>query len=929
MRLALVLVVAPALLLAYPAGAQVAVDQTEAQPSPVEAAPVAPKVEAEKPSVVRPPVVRWAPRPRVRVQAQRHQPVQRPLPSSSKTSAPGREGMAPIKIVVPTAEAASAGAATLAIPAEAAAPVLLPDPETTTPELPAAKMPVQAVPVSDAQARPAPASAGPTADTVWLEPVAGTAMPTILLKTEPDVGLAAFRSGAETVVVLDAPVDFQAPAKGLDPAFAQFTSRRTQDATVIRIPMASGTLRLARNARGWLLMAGSPPDTAASIIPRLIKNGPDTASIQFTVSEPSSVVTVLDPQTGDQLLVGTQGAVGQAIPNAWQQAKFSLRPTLQGIVVVATSDDMRLRRGGDGFTLSAGPLADSSIIQDAAKQEDASAPIAGAVSRLFDIPNGSAADLIHELDDRVGAAGDAHALARSEPRLRVAAAMLALGMDVEAQSVIDVAAAADPTLMDKRRAIGLRAVASVLAGRFEDANGLADPRLSGSTEIELWRAYLQAAKGEATAKDARSLSVGLPLVLAYPRPLRDRMLPTVLETMALNGQAEAVQTALRTLPPDRTLDLVRGMVLEMTDQTAAALQAYDRLVDSPDRLRRYKAQMRAAELRIKTGELDARAGADVLDRALFGWRGAKQELALRIRIAGLRRQTGQWQQALAVLREGRDAFPDDHAQLDRELATTFIGFITNDAVRNLTPAEFVAIYDKNIGLVQDVAWNEQVGTDLVDRLIGLGLQGRAEPIMTRLVAQSTDPIRRVVLGTRLSDLRMSTDDPSGAIAALADTAPPSGIALNPAVMEARQLLYAHAEAARGNTDSALGMLNTLGTAKADVARADIYASRKDWPQVVAALTAWEHKETATTDLTDQQRAVVTQLVSAATLSGNTAALEQVAATYGPAMAKGSSAALFRVLTSAPVRENADLPRAFEEIQLARQLPGKLDAMGTP
>jgi plasmid stability protein len=201
--------------------------------------------------------------------------------------------------------------------------------------------------------------------------------------------------------------------------------------------------------------------------------------------------------------------------------------------------------------------------------------------------------------------------------------------------------------------------------------------------------------------------------------------------------------------------------------------------------------------------------------------------------------------------------------------------------------------------------------------------------MERLVGQSTDPVQRARLGVRLADLRMTLDDPDGAIAALAATAPPADAATGRAMMEARQLLYAHAESERGNKDAALAMLSTLQTAKADAARADIYTARKDWPQTVAALTAWEHKAILTAELTGEQQAMVMRLAVAATLSEDTATLERVAGTYGAAMAKGRSAGFFRVLTAAPVRDKADLPRAFQEIQLTRALAGNPDGLENP
>jgi hypothetical protein len=768
----------------------------------------------------------------------------------------------------------------------------------------------------------ATASPIPLPGAIRIEPVAGSE-PTILLRTDTDVGLAAFRVGSDTLLVLDSPILFLAPGADLDPAFAKLISHRTQDATVIRIPFAPAALRLARTTRGWLITAGAPLDESASIKPALIKGESDVSNILLRAAEPSRVITVLNPQTGDRLLVGTLATSGQAVPKEWRQTQFSLLPTLQGVVVAAISDDIRLRRETDGFVLSTGLQAD----RPGVRQKALDAPIAEPISKLFDIPDGTTREIADNLNERIRAAGNAHALARSHPRLRVAEAMLALGMDVEAQAVIDVAAAADPALMDLPRAIGLRAVASTLAGRFDDAKPLAEKRLTGSTEIVFWRAFLQVAEGETSAEDAQSLSDGLPLVLAYPAPLRDRLIAGTLEAMVLNGQAEAAQAVLNTLPDDRRLDLARGMVLEMADQPADALKAYDQVAARGDRLARYKALVRAAELRIKGGQFDARAGADALDRALFGWRGAKQELSLRQRIGDLRCQAGQWREALTELRDGREIFPEERAQLDRKMASIFMTLLHDDASRHLPPSDFVAFYDQNLDIVQDISWTEKTGTDLVERLVGLDLQGRAEPVMARLVTQSTDPVRRAVLGARLALLRMTTDDPTGAIAALAATVPPANTAVDVGVMQARQLLYARGESQRGNKDAALAMLDNLDTADADEVRSEIYAARKNWRLTVSSLIALEHKQILTANLTDAQRAIVMRLAVAATLGADSTTLARLADTYGAAMAKGSSASLFRLMTSAPARGTADLPRAFEDIKLAKQLDVLMGSAG--
>ena len=768
---------------------------------------------------------------------------------------------------------------------------------------------------------------------VTIEGVPGTATPTILLRTAQDVGAAVFRAGPDILVVLDAPVEYRPPVAGLEPMFRQMAIRQTQDATVIRLPMASDLIRLARSPRGWLVTAAAAKDMVAGIVPQLVEDGPDRVSLHLPMTAPSRVVSLTDPELGGHLLVGTQNVSGQAITTRRTQVQFTLRPTLQGVVVATQSDDLQMRRDAGGFTLTAGPHAGNAILSSD-ERRNADARLATPMSRLFDIPNDAVTNLLRRVDRQTRDAADAPALARSTPRIALAETLVGLGMGVEAQAVLDVAMADDPRLRDESRVIGLHAAGALLARRDPDGAALADPRLDGTTEIELWRALLKVANHQAGARDVHQLVAGLPLLTSYPPGLRNRLLPQALETMALNGETAAAQAALRPLEGEPTLDLTRAIVLEAAGRTDEALQAYDRVASQANRLPRYQAMVRAVELRLRSGKIDAGEAVGALDHALFGWRGAQQELELRIRIAGLHRQLGQWREALAVLREGLAALPDDHGALDHEMAATVEALFTGDAANHLAPAEFVALYDGNADTIRSIPWTERDGMPLVDRLVGLGLPGRAEPMLVQILARTGDPGRRAALGARLAMLRLGTGDPSGAIQALSDTAPGTDTTADPAVMTARQMLYARAEDARGNNEAALRMLGAIGTAEADEARADIQGNRGDWPGAVAALADLERKRIGggngpATLLTPDQQALVMRLTVAATLAADDATVARVAASYGPAMEKGVSAPMFRLMTSAPVRNMSDLPRAYQEIKVAQQARAQISGEAHP
>ena len=759
-----------------------------------------------------------------------------------------------------------------------------------------------------------------------IEPVTDAAEPTILLRTNLGVGAAAFRIGPEIMIVLDTPIEFQARGAYLEPTFAKLSSRHTQDATVIRIPLGPNTLRLVREPRGWLITAGPPGDGITNIYPQLIKTGSNAAIVRLGMAAASRVVVVMNPQTGERLLVGTQNVAGQAVTIEQSLDQFRLIPTLQGVAVAAASDDVWLHRDNDGFLLSAGSHTDNVAVAPSEVKEPNSPP-STSTPKLFNFTNEPIEVLRHRLGERMQAVSATSSPNRSAPRLRLAETMVALGLDVEALTVLAIAGADDPAVLSVPRAIGLRGIAAILAGRLDDAAILSDPRLGGTTEIELWRALLQVAKGQPSPKDAHSLFSGMSVLLAYPRSLRDRLLPGALEAMATNGEAQMAQATLRALPDDRDLDLARGMVFEATDQATAALHIYDDVAARSARLPRYKALVRAAELRMKMGELDATAGADILDRTLFGWRESKYEIPLRLRIAELRKQAGQWKGALGVLRDGRLAFPEERARLDPAAAAIFSAMLDDETTRQMPTTAFVTLFDQNLDIVRDMQLTEPVGLQLVDRLDQLDMLGRAQPVMVRLVAQSTDPARRANLGARLASLRLTLNDATGAIAALSATVPPTNTPPEPNLRETRELLYARAESQRGNDDVALSMLNTLGTAEADEVRANIYIARGDWGKTVAALTALERKRISSGPLTNEQQAIVMLLTVAATRGGDQMTLDRVAGQYAAAMATGSSAPLFLLLTSPPVRGIGDLPRAIEEIQQLSKLPASLAAAG--
>ena len=292
--------------------------------------------------------------------------------------------------------------------------------------------------------------------------------------------------------------------------------------------------------------------------------------------------------------------------------------------------------------------------------EDAAAADANDFSRRFDFPALPTEALFRRMQANVVSAAAAPPQDRAGPREGAAEAMLALGLGAEAQSILTLAAAEDARALTDGRLPGLTAIAALLAGRPAEAAGIEDPALTGTDEVALWRAVRAAMLQEGSPEAAPAFAAALPLLLAYPAALRDRLLPLAAETMALAGLPEAVGRLVSRRPDDRRLDLARALLLDGAvrrpdGDPTAALAAYAKVVDGPDRLARARAAGNAVELQFATGRLAAGPAADALDKLLYAWRGDGREIAMRLRVAGLRQLAGAWRPALALLREIRSA----------------------------------------------------------------------------------------------------------------------------------------------------------------------------------------------------------------------------------------------------------------------------------
>jgi hypothetical protein len=777
---------------------------------------------------------------------------------------------------------------------------------------PAPLMPVEVVRAAPALGLAATLSEGdPTA------PVALT------LPFGPTSGAAALRRGELALVVFDErrPVDLS--TLRADPQFGAASIALLPNATVLRLPLATDRqLRLARVEKGWTVTVLPADPAPAALLP--IRAEAQDGRLRMALNAPGQVVAMADPLSGSTLLVGTQRAEGQGMPMDRRSPEFAVLPTWQGVAVLPLTDALALRPQLDGFVLA--PEAERALSLSAPESQTQAMTLAAVASRRFDLPALPLEQLHRRMQGARLAAASAPPQARSARRRTVMETMLALGMGAEMQAVATATVAEDARAAEDPDIVALSAIAALLAGRTEQGAGIADPRLDGTDEIAFWRALREAQLQPGAPRAAAIFAGSMPLLLSYPPALRDRLLPTVLETMAQGGEAAAAAAVLARLPDLPALDLARGMVAERSGDAAAALAAYGRVTDGSDRRARAVAARAAVELRLARGELTAAAAADALEKLVFAWRGDGVEMATRLRVAELRAQAGAWRTALGLLREARGLFPEQEASLGRALGDVFARSLAPDAQEKLSPLDLVALAEENADLLPSGPAGHALAVRLADRLMALDLPERALPVLEKLVEAAPAGIGRASLGATLAGLRMEQGAGDAALAVLSSTVVEG--AIPPDLLERRTLIFARAAAAGGDVRAAVGALGELGTPDALLLRAELLERAKDWPAASAALSALARASLpASGPLDAAQSRLVLRLAAAAVQAGDERALAGLRTALAPRLAEAQMRDLAALLSLVPVRGVGDLPRAAEEMRLARGAPDSLRAVG--
>ena len=787
--------------------------------------------------------------------------------------------------------------------------------------------PVHKEPLSSSAARPATISAVLSQAVTVVELRAATGeFPSgyFVVPAASDVGAAAFLRAGMAEIILDAALSLDISSLKDDPAYGGTSLHVLQGGTQIEVRggAVAAPLRVLRQPAGWLVGFGKVASGRTAIA-----GSESHGRILLNAASPSAVVVLEDAQTGARLLVGTMRSDGSYTAAGRQTPEFIMPSTFLGVVVSPSTDRIDLKTVANGFELA--EWSGAALATAGPQPGEVSSTAAAAMTRRFDLPDLPLSMLRIRLHGALRDAALAPKAARTDARMRVAQAMLALGMDVEAGAVLSAAAADDPAFDQVPGGAQLRRIAAWLAGRRVPIPIPADwPRAEQAQRNDeglFWDTVLDA--GEmGIGRNAALLAATWPVPFNYPPALRSRVLPRLADLLLKAGQKEALAGLLKDAP-DAELDYARAQAASADGQTDAALALFDHVAGGGRRDDAAQARRAAVELRLTAKKIDVKTAAELLKNQLYAWRGDDRELDLRFRLAALLAQSGAWRPALTMLRETDQLFPAAHPSVHDTETNLVATLLQGDAAPKMPALELVALVGECADILGENADASILAPVLVDKLLALDLPARAEPILVRLLKSTSGAAPKAELGLRLASLRLARNDAPGAATALNDSQS-DGL---PAELDGRRLLLkARIRGVVGDTDGALQLLASLNNAEALDQSATLLEQGRNWKRASAALARLVPLRIPPGGkLNDSQADLVLRLASDEAQAGDAAALAEIQSTFAPRLKAGMQASLLRVLTQSPVEAVSDLGRASQELAAARQLPGTLAAPPSP
>jgi hypothetical protein len=779
-------------------------------------------------------------------------------------------------------------------------PLAQPDPDSTAPaSVSAASAPTRVLESATQPTLEPPAAAWETLRFAWGEPTAA----------------AVFRRAGWIWIVFDRPSDQSARAAGSGGGtIRQLPHDR---ATILRFSAAADLDPVVeRDGFAWIVRPGPSPAPLAEPIAPEIDMDPSVRLV-LPAEGFGTPLAVADPEIGDDLMIVPLMPPGRGVAHAYDYPQFGLLRTAQGAVIVPRVDDLRVTSATEGLEITRADGLHVSPVPEVVRDR-ARLRASAHLTRVFD-----AASWPEELSGDAFVARErqlrkavvvAPEVDRHAALLDVARFYLGHGLAAECLGALAQSADESRDVQETPRFRLLRGACRMLMNRPHEAGiDLSDASLDGVDEGALWRAALQAVRGDPKAAAGELLRTGS-IALNYPFALRAPLTRLAVEAAlaadnesAANNYLDVIRSEPRGGISRGQLALLEGGLRALEGDHDGALEKWTQAENSLDRSSRAGATLARIRAQLERDELAAKDAIELLETLRYAWRGGAFELDLLRQLARLYGDLGDHRQQLMTLRQAASSFAEypQAAEVAAEMTAAFEKLYLGGGADALTPLSAIALFDEFRELTPAGDKGNEMMRRLADRLVAVDLLDRAALLLDDQIRHRLRGTEQAKVGARLALVYLLDQKPELTLKALEASATPD----MPADLDRqRGHLKARAMADLQRFGEALLLLGDDETTDADLIRADVLWKTRDWKQAnhVLARLALQAGARPGQSLEDTQARYVLNRAVALTLGGDEDGLARLRQDHGQAMDASPYADAFRLIASARIESATDV-----------------------
>jgi len=682
--------------------------------------------------------------------------------------------------------------------------------------------------------------------------------------------------------------------------------------TVLRMTTSKGiNPALRRDGFNWILTFREQPlEPKTPLEINAQPNSPVGARVFVPTPEPGQPIGVTDPDVGDNMVVIPLTPLSHGVAREYSYPEVRFPQTGQGILVLANTDNLRVRPLRQGVELtSADPLSISSVSAEEAAESKLGA--IGPVSRLLDLERWK---LPKPTDFMVGKQKLQRELIRAkevEPRQaarwNLATFYFANAYAAEALGVLRSMVAEVPEFENTPELKLVRGASKYLLARYaEAAEDLGDPSLDETDEGAFWRAAVIAKSGQMIAA-AHELRRTGSVTQPYPKPLRFPLGLLVAEAAVEIGDIENAQKfleALSSASPTKKekarILFIEGKLAEVGGDEEGAVTKWEESLAFDDHQMSVKASYARMDILMRMQRMEPDEAIEILERLRYLWRGDEFEFSLLRRLGSLYLDENGFRNGLEALRQAATYYRDheDAAQITQQMSDTFNFLYLDDGADRMAPVTAIALYEEFRELTPAGRKGDEMIRKLADRLVKVDLLDQAAELLDSQVRFRLNGVEKAQVGTNLALVHAIAREYESVLEVLDATQVPN---IPEDLSARRRHLRAHALVGLNQDDQVELVLKQDKTFDADLIRAEMFWLAGDWTNASQFLRRVVRGAGIRPGqgLDDEQAVRVLNLAAAYTLSGNERALVRLRSDYGGAMARSRFNEAF-LLVAAPL-----------------------------